>query len=188
VSQRHTRMGSEGLIREQEDLEVRGGFGIANPFGSIISSQESTISSSIFLSRRSPSKTTSYHGDYSFGYLPPAAIMLGKPLSSSMGSHHRRAFLFIDPIATGLHFPCVLLHNQSYPKVCPVLLNLPNAGDYFAGISSLTSCHLFFPNQGLDCYVLESSRVFFVKFPKLSVFQISELLHFIDFRRKFIKM
>jgi hypothetical protein len=29
--------------------------------------------------------------------------------------------------------------------------------------------------------------VFFVKFPKLSVFQIDELLHFIDFRKKFIK-
>jgi hypothetical protein len=47
---------------------------------------------------------------------------------------------------------------------------------------------MFFPDQGLDCYVLESSRVFFVKFPKLSVFQIDELLHFIEFRRKFIKM
>jgi hypothetical protein len=30
--------------------------------------------------------------------------------------------------------------------------------------------------------------VFFVRFPKISVFQIDELLHFIDFRRKFIKM
>jgi hypothetical protein len=40
----------EGLTREQEDLEVRGGFGIANPFGSIISSQESTTSSTSYLS------------------------------------------------------------------------------------------------------------------------------------------
>jgi hypothetical protein len=40
----------EGLTREHEDLEVRGGFGIANPFGSIILSQESTTSSSTFLS------------------------------------------------------------------------------------------------------------------------------------------
>jgi hypothetical protein len=45
-----------------------------------------------------------------------------------------------------------------------------------------------FPNQGLNCFVLESSRVFFVKFPKLSVFQIDELLHFINFRKKFIKV
>jgi hypothetical protein len=76
----------------------------------------------------------------------------------------------------------------SLTKVCPNLLNLSNAGDYFAGISSLTSYHLFFPNQGLDCYILESSRVFLVKFPKLSVFQIDELLHFIDFHKEFIKM
>jgi hypothetical protein len=30
--------------------------------------------------------------------------------------------------------------------------------------------------------------VFFVKFPKLFVFQIGELLYFIDFRKKFIKL
>jgi hypothetical protein len=76
----------------------------------------------------------------------------------------------------------------SITKVCPDLLNLSNAGDSFAGISSVTSCYLFFPDQGLDYYVLERSRVFFVKFPKLSVFQINELLHFIDFRKKFIKV
>jgi hypothetical protein len=29
--------------------------------------------------------------------------------------------------------------------------------------------------------------VFFVSFPESSLYQISELLHFIDFRRKFIK-
>jgi hypothetical protein len=50
VSQRHTRMGSEGLTREQEDLEVRGGFGIANQSGSVVSSQESTTPSNSYLS------------------------------------------------------------------------------------------------------------------------------------------
>jgi hypothetical protein len=45
--------------------------------------------------------------------------------------------------ATGIHFPLVLLHNQGYPKVCPDSLNLPNAGNPFAGISSLSSCSLF---------------------------------------------
>jgi hypothetical protein len=34
----------------------------------------------------------------------------------------------------------------------------------------------FFPDQGLNCFDLESSRVFSVKFPKLSLFQISEHL------------
>jgi hypothetical protein len=42
-----------------------------------------------------------------------------------------------------IHFPRVLLHNHGYPKVCPDSLNLPNAGDSFAGISSLTPCYLF---------------------------------------------
>jgi hypothetical protein len=45
--------------------------------------------------------------------------------------------------ATGIHFPSVLLHNQDYPKVCPVLLNSFNAGNPFAGISSSTSRYLF---------------------------------------------
>jgi hypothetical protein len=76
----------------------------------------------------------------------------------------------------------------STTKVCPDSLNLLNAGDSFAGISLFFFLLSAFPDQGLDCYVLKSSRVFFVKFPKLAIFQIDELLHFIDFRRKFIKM
>jgi hypothetical protein len=53
--------------------------------------------------------------------------------------------LFSSPIlfTAGIYFPRILLHNQGYPKVCPNPLNLLNAGDSFAGISSLTSCYLF---------------------------------------------
>jgi hypothetical protein len=47
---------------------------------------------------------------------------------------------------------------------------------------------LCFPDQGLNCFDLESSRVFSVNFPEPSLFQISELLHFIDFCKKFIKI
>jgi hypothetical protein len=47
---------------------------------------------------------------------------------------------------------------------------------------------LVFPDQGLNCFDLESSRVFSVRFPELSLFQIRELLHFIDFCKKFIKI
>jgi hypothetical protein len=43
----------------------------------------------------------------------------------------------------GIYFPWVLLHNQGYPKVCPDSLNHPNAGDSFAGISSLSFRSLF---------------------------------------------
>jgi hypothetical protein len=35
---------------------------------------------------------------------------------------------------------------------------------------------IYFPDQRLNCFVLESSRMLFVKFPKLSLFQISERL------------
>jgi hypothetical protein len=47
---------------------------------------------------------------------------------------------------------------------------------------------LVFLDQGLNCFVLESSRMFSVKFPKSSLFQINELLHFIGFRKEFIKV
>jgi hypothetical protein len=47
--------------------------------------------------------------------------------------------LFSSPIlfTAEIHFPPILLHNQGYPKVFPYLLNLLNAGDSFAEISSL---------------------------------------------------
>jgi hypothetical protein len=49
----------------------------------------------------------------------------------------------------GTHFPRIFLHNQGYPKVCPDPLNLFNAGNFFAGISSLTSSYLFSPTRDL---------------------------------------
>jgi hypothetical protein len=59
--------------------------------------------------------------------------------------------LFSSPIlfTAGIHFPRVPLHNQGYPKVCPNPLNLLNAGDSFAGISSLISCSLLSPIRDL---------------------------------------
>jgi hypothetical protein len=92
---------------------------------------------------RSTAITTSHHGDYSFGHLPPTATLPDKLL------HHPRNLVTVEyfsaPIlfTAGIHFPRVLLHNQGYPKVCPDSLNLLNAGDSFAGISSLSSCYLF---------------------------------------------
>jgi hypothetical protein len=129
--------------REQENPRVRGEVGIANPFGSVVSSQGSTKFSSSYpresLNRyhhKSPRRLllqpSSTHGNSSW-----------QTSSSSTESRHHRAFLFTDPIATGIHFPRVLLHNQGYPKVCPDSLYLLNAGNFFAGISSLTTCYLF---------------------------------------------
>jgi hypothetical protein len=98
---------------------------------------------------RSTAITTSHHGDYSFGHLPPTATIPGKLLR-----HPRNLViveLFSSPIlfATGIHFSPVLLHNQGYPKVCPDSLNLLNAGDFFAGISSLSFRSLFSPTRDL---------------------------------------
>jgi hypothetical protein len=59
--------------------------------------------------------------------------------------------LFSSPIlfTAEIHFPPILLHNQGYPKVCPDLLNLLNAGDSFAGISSIIVISvLCFPRPG----------------------------------------
>jgi hypothetical protein len=86
--------------------------------------------------------------------------------------------LFSSPIlfATEIHIPPVLLHNQSYPKVCPDSLNLPDTGDLFCRNIIVIFLLSIIPDQGLNCFDFESSRVFFVKFPKLPLFQISEHL------------
>jgi hypothetical protein len=82
----------------------------------------------------------------------------------------------------GIHFPFVLLHNQDYPKVCPVSLNLFNAGDPFYRNIVVILLFSVFPDQGLNCLNLESSRVFSVNFLEPSLFQISELLEPIFYR------
>jgi energy-converting hydrogenase Eha subunit F len=58
-------------------------------------------------------------------------------------------FILSSPIlfTAGIYFPRILLHNQGYPKVCPDSLNLSNAGNSFAGISSLTPINCF-PGPG----------------------------------------
>jgi hypothetical protein len=86
--------------------------------------------------------TTNHRGDYLFGHSLPTTI------PDKFLRHPRNLItveLILAPIlfATGSHFPFVLLHNQGYPKVCPDSLNLSNAGDSFAGMSSLLSCSLF---------------------------------------------
>jgi hypothetical protein len=91
---------------------------------------------------------TDHREEYLSGYSSPTTIP-GKLLR-----HPRNLVtveLFSSPIlfAMGIHFSPVLLHNQSYPKVCSDPLNLPNAGDFFAGTSSLSSCSLFSPTRDL---------------------------------------
>jgi hypothetical protein len=157
-------MSREDSAREPENPEVREGVSIANQSGPIGFSHESTgIQQHLSLVDR---RARPQH------------------LKKAREPFHR-ALLIANPIPHG-KFTFRLFFSTT--KICPDLLNLLNAGDSFAGISSLTSCYLFFPGQGLNCFVLEGSRVFSVSFPESSLYQISELLHFIDFRRKFIKM
>jgi hypothetical protein len=79
---------------------------------------------------------------------------------------------FSPPIlfTAGIHFPPVLLHNQGYPKVCPDPLNLPSTGNPLCRNIIVIFLFSVFPNQGLNCFDLESSRVFSVKFPEPSLF------------------
>jgi hypothetical protein len=98
---------------------------------------------------RSTAITTSHHGNYSFGHLPPTATIPGKLLRHPRNLVIVELFLFADPVRQGIHFSPVVLHNQGYPKVCPDSLDLPNAGDSFAGILSLSFCSLFSPTRDL---------------------------------------
>jgi hypothetical protein len=91
---------------------------------------------------------TGHREEYPSGHLPPPAIpdkLLHHPRNLVIVEHFSPPIL----LATGIHFPPVLLHNQGYPKVCPDSLNLPNAGDSFAGTSLLSSYSLFSPTRDL---------------------------------------
>jgi hypothetical protein len=118
----HTCVSRRSSTREQENPRVRGEVGMANPFGSIVLLHGPRHPTTPFPRRSSE-----------------------QDLDTSRKLENPLIELFSSPIlfTAGIHFPRVLLHNQGYPKVCPDLLNLLNAGNSLAGISSLTSCYLF---------------------------------------------
>jgi hypothetical protein len=146
----HTRVSSGGLAREQLD-----------PGGS----WRSCPSEPIRLCHLVPGSTTSNSSYPSWLTQPlspqvttettPSAIFHPRQPFPGELLHHPRNLVtvkyFSPPIlfTTGIHFPPILFHNQSYPKVCSNSLNFPNAGDSFAGISSLSSCSLFSPTKDL---------------------------------------
>jgi hypothetical protein len=132
---------------------------------------------------------TDHREEYLSGYPPPTTI----PWQASLSFPYRNLatielFSSLILFIAGIHFPPVILHNQSYPKVCPDPLNLPNAGNFLCQNIVVIFLFFVFPNQGLNCFDLEGSRVFSIKFPKLSLFRNSELIHFIEIRKKFIKI
>jgi hypothetical protein len=89
------------------------------------------------------------HEECLSGYLPPTTTIPGKLLRQPRNLIIVELILSPILFTAGIYFPRVLLHNQGYPKVCPNSLNLPNAGNSLAGISSLTSCYLFFWTRDL---------------------------------------
>jgi hypothetical protein len=148
-----------------------------------------------------PTAVTTYHRrDYPSGHSPftttPGKLLryplnLFSPTSPSFPHRNLATVeLFSSPIlfTAGIHFPPVLLHNQGYPKVCPDPLNLLNAGDPLCWNIVVIFLFSVFPDEGLNCFDLEGSRGFSVKFSEPSLFQISELLHSIEIRKKFIKI
>jgi hypothetical protein len=144
--------------------------------------------------------TTGHREEYPSGHPPPTTIPgellrhpmnLSSPTSPSLPYRNLVTVEHFSPpilFAAGIHFPPVLLHNQGYPKVFPDPLNLLNAGDPLCRNIVVSFLFSIFPDQGLNCFDLEGSRVFSVKFPEPSLFQISEFLHSIEIRKKFIKI
>jgi hypothetical protein len=175
----HTRVSSGSLVREQENPKVREGVSIANQSSSIVSSHKSTTSSNSFPSSIAEqnyntsnkllnphrvssipeyrniiavAKPTIVAMDHVRNISPvtfhplqfPASFFVTHGISSPSSSSYRRS---CSPREFTFH--SFFLYNQSYPKVCPDSLNLPNAGNFFAGTSSLSSCSLFSPTRDL---------------------------------------
>jgi hypothetical protein len=146
VFQRHTRMSRGGLTREWVDPEVRGGVGLANQSGSIVSSHKSMTSSSSYpsLIAQPTTTTTGYREEYPSGHLPPTTIPW-QASSSPTEPRHRGALLIADLVHHGNSLSANSPPQPKLPHGLPDSLNLPNAGDSFAGTSSLSSYSLCFP-------------------------------------------
>jgi hypothetical protein len=137
---------------EQKNPEGREGISVANQSGPICFFHDSTTSSSSYpsLIAQLTTVTTDHREENLSSHLPPTTTyspgkLLRHPRNLAIVEHFSPPIL----LATGIHFPPILLHYQGYPKVCPDSLNLSNAGDPFAGISSLSFCSLFSPTRDL---------------------------------------
>jgi hypothetical protein len=67
-------VGRRSSTREQENPRVHGEVGIANPFGSIVSSHDLRHPTVLTLVDHSTAIITNHHGDYLFGHSLPTAI------------------------------------------------------------------------------------------------------------------
>jgi hypothetical protein len=87
---------------------------------------------------RSTVITTNHREDYFFGHSLTTTIP-GKLLRQPRNLVIVELILSLILFTVGIHFRLFF----STTKVCPVLLDLFNAGDSFAEISPLTPCYLF---------------------------------------------
>jgi hypothetical protein len=98
------------------------------------------------------------------GSIPPAILHPLQPPGKLLRHPQNLAIieLLSPPIlfAVGIHPPPVSLPNQGHPKVRPDPLNLPSAGDPLRRNVVVFFLSSVFPNQGLNCFDLESSGVF----------------------------
>jgi hypothetical protein len=72
---------------------------MANPFGSIVSSHDPRHPAVPTLVDHSTAVTTSHHGDYSFGHLPPTTTIPGKLL------HHPRSLVIVELFSSPILSP-----------------------------------------------------------------------------------
>jgi hypothetical protein len=195
----HARVSRGGSAHEQEDPAVRVGAGIANKPGSIISyplpiaqARPQHLEEALGPPHRA-SSTPPYAGTsppwqnrsppprVTAGSIPPAILHALQPPGKLL--RHPRNLATVELLsppflfAVGNHPPPVSLPNQGHPKVRHDPLNLPSIGDPLRWNVVVFFLSSVFLDQGLNCFDLESSGAFSVKFPELSLFQISELLN-----------
>jgi hypothetical protein len=184
VYQWHTCVSRRSSTHEQKDPEVRGRVNIANQSGSVVLSQ-GPRPPTVHIPRGSLNR---YHHESPRRLLLRPSSTHSNPSrqtsSSSTEPHHRRAHLIADPVHCGNSLSVCSSPQPRFALTYRIFLMpatpLPEYHCYLPV--------LVFPDQGLNYFGLESSRVFSVRFPELSLFQLSELLHFIDFHKKFIKI
>jgi hypothetical protein len=179
----HTCVSRRSSTREQENPEACGGVSIANQSGPIGFFHESTTSSSSypspiirarprhleearepsyrassdpFAEKSSPRITVRNTSPVILHPLQSPGELLRHPWNLVTVEHFSSSILFTAEI----HFPPVLLHNQVYLKVCPDPLNLPSTGKPLCRNIIVFFLFFVFPGQGLNCFDLESSRVF----------------------------
>jgi hypothetical protein len=120
VFRQHTCMSRGGSAREQEDLEVRGGVGIANQSSPIVSSHKSTTPSSSYSS--SIARTRPQHTSRKLLDPPPPHRASSNPFAETLSPWQSQP---LSPQVTVRNIPPAILHPLQSPGK---LLHLSRTG------------------------------------------------------------